>query len=670
MEFNRMQLITPFLKSITLLISSFLLHYPLLAGNAVDANRLKNTYFDIVGKYQKNQQLVEQSWKELAALYTDSSRHYHTLDHIDHFYEELLLCQNDLQNWESVFLAMVYHDVVYVATNRDNEEKSAEMAARHLRRMGFDEAFIATCNQLIMATKSHKPTGNQTIDLFIDADMSILGLPLERYKRYVQQVHQEYSMVPNFAARRKVFLNTILKTDRIFITPFFFNRYEKAARYNLEQELTNFKGGRYVVVVSIDGFRPEFYLEEAYPTPNLKHFKANGVYALGVNGVFPTVTYPSHTTIVTGATPSVHGIYYNTPFEPTGVTGLWNSTYDLIKTRTIWQAAKNRGLRTASVSWPVTEGATSIDYNIPESFSLKDGLDRRRATSEHATPKGLFEEVQQHATGIMTAMDLNINYFKMDENIGRMAAYIIRTYKPNLMTIHLPTTDKAQHSQGRNGEDVKLALATADRAIGGILEAFKLAGIEDSATIIVTGDHGFVDTHTMLSPNTWLVAAGLLPVKLSPDSSWKAIFQATGGSAFLKVKDLKDKATIQKVYQLLRNQPASVQNMFSVLDGEALKQSGCDPDVVLALLPVQGVSMRGATNGPLMQRSVGGTHGYYPYFREIQTGFVAFGAGIGKAVIPVMSLTDVAPIVMRLLNVPFTTEQGTAIPGVFSEAGR
>ena len=423
---------------------------------------------------------------------------------------------------------------------------------------------------------------------------------------------------------------------------------------------------KYVVLVSIDGFRPDFYLNDEYPTPNLKNFKANGVYAQGVNGVFPTVTYPSHTTIVTGATPAVHGIHYNTPFEPNGVTGLWNSKFNLIKTKTIWQAAKEAGLKTASVSWPVSEESLVIDYNIPESFTLKDGLDRRKPTSEFATPKGLFEEVQEYATGKMTAMDLNINYYKMDENIGRMAAYIMRTYKPNLLTLHLPTTDKAQHSQGRSGNDVKLALATADRAIGGILEAFKLAGIQDSATIIVTGDHGFVDTHTTMNPNTWLVKAGLLPTKLSSDSTWKAIFQATGGSAFLKVKNKNDKASIQKVYDILNSQPESVKKQYKVLDGEALAKSGCDPDVVLALLPVQGISMRGNTTGPLMFKSVGGTHGYFPNFKEIQTGFVAFGAGIGNTVIPEMSLTDVAPIIMQLLNIPFESATGIAIPGVFS----
>jgi len=77
----------------------------------------------------------------------------------------------------------------------------------------------------------------------------------------------------------------------------------------------------HVVLISIDGFRPDFYMEEKWPAAHLKWMAARGAKAEGVRGVFPTVTYPSHTTIITGAKPGRHGIYYNSPFEPKGQTG-------------------------------------------------------------------------------------------------------------------------------------------------------------------------------------------------------------------------------------------------------------------------------------------------------------------------------------------------------------
>src|ERR1700712_333889 len=83
---------------------------------------------------------------------------------------------------------------------------------------------------------------------------------------------------------------------------------------------------RHVVLITVDGFRPDFYLDPSWNTPNLQQLKKDGVFADGVNSVFPSMTYPSHTTIVTGVHPAQHGIYFNNMFEPNGPTGkmYWN----------------------------------------------------------------------------------------------------------------------------------------------------------------------------------------------------------------------------------------------------------------------------------------------------------------------------------------------------------
>ena len=182
---------------------------------------------------------------------------------------------------------------------------------------------------------------------------------------------------------------------------------------------------KHIIIISVDGFRPDFYLDEKWPAPNLQYIYRNGTSAKGVTSVFPSVTYPSHTSIITGVPPAVHGVFYNTPFEPLGATGLWNSEYETITAESLWDATKKAGLTTASVSWPVSIGAP-VDYNIPEAFILENPLDRRIPTSKYATPAGLFEEVQQKATGQMEAIDLNINHLKIDENLGRIAAYLFK----------------------------------------------------------------------------------------------------------------------------------------------------------------------------------------------------------------------------------------------------
>src|ERR1700722_11452551 len=68
----------------------------------------------------------------------------------------------------------------------------------------------------------------------------------------------------------------------------------------------------HVIVISVDGFRPDFYLDSSWQAIRIRAFIVEGVFGKGGNRVFPSFAYPSHTTMVTGVQPAVHGIYYNT----------------------------------------------------------------------------------------------------------------------------------------------------------------------------------------------------------------------------------------------------------------------------------------------------------------------------------------------------------------------
>jgi predicted AlkP superfamily pyrophosphatase or phosphodiesterase len=423
---------------------------------------------------------------------------------------------------------------------------------------------------------------------------------------------------------------------------------------------------KYVVVISIDGFRPDFYKEASWATPNLQQMKNNGVYADGVNSVFPSVTYPSHTTIITGVLPAKHGIYCNEPFEPDITTGRWNWEADLIKSPTLWQAVHKAGLTSAAVSWPVTVGA-SIDYNVPEIWTLGKNADNVKLRRENTTPKGLFEEIEKNTTGKLTSDDFNADYLSMDENIARIGAYIIKTYKPNLTAIHFVCVDHFEHSEGRDGPMVRKAVEQADCGVGRILEALKAAGILDSTAIIVTGDHGFVDIHTALCPNVWLAQNGLIST-VNGKRAWKAIFQTSGASAFLHLADNNDRKTLDSVKNILDNLPSSIKKMFRVINKSELEKSGSDPNAFLALSPIQGVSMNGSTDGPDIKPAHGGTHGYFPDFKEIQTGFIGYGPAFNKGeVIPVMGLEDIAPIVSELLQLNFKSPDGVLYLGILNK---
>ncbi len=124
-----------------------------------------------------------------------------------------------------------------------------------------------------------------------------------------------------------------------------------------------------VVLISVDGMKPEYVTQAAQhglKIPVLHDFLVHGAYAQGVIGVIPTVTYPSHTTMVTGVWPSEHGVIDNTIFDPLlQHPNTWYWDFADIKVPTLYTAADAAGIKTANVGWPVTVGAP-IDYNIAE----------------------------------------------------------------------------------------------------------------------------------------------------------------------------------------------------------------------------------------------------------------------------------------------------------------
>jgi len=409
---------------------------------------------------------------------------------------------------------------------------------------------------------------------------------------------------------------------------------------------------KHVIFITIDGFRPDFYLDSEWQTPNLHALMNDGAYAKGVNSVFPSMTYPSHTTIVTGVQPVKHGIFYNNIFTPDGAPQqpYWQDSS--IHAPTIWKAAKAKGMTVASLYWPVSANAP-VDYNIPDIGGLGDGV-----REQYSLPKGFYAEVKKEVFGGADKIDNGKN-----QNIAKIAAYIINKSKPNLMTIHVFSVDGAEHSSGRSGAKVQEAVADADAAVGIIVDALKAAGIWDSTVLLVGGDHGFYDVKKTISPNVWLKEAGLLNDLKTGD--WKAQFNASGGSAYLYLKDPSDKTTADKVKSILDAQPDSVKQYYRIISREQMDKGGFNPHVAFALTGEHDAAFGGNTTGNAVRAGRGGTHGHFPDTKNIRTGLIAHGPGIRKgAVIEEMNLRDMTPIMVKLLGIPFGKVDGKIPAGL------
>jgi predicted AlkP superfamily pyrophosphatase or phosphodiesterase len=429
---------------------------------------------------------------------------------------------------------------------------------------------------------------------------------------------------------------------------------------------------RHVVLISIDGFRPEMFQDSTWPTPNLQWLMKRGVYARHMKSVFPAYTHPSHAAMETGALPARSGICFN---QPKNSHGEWYWYYDSIKAPTVWAAFRIAGLTTAAVMWPnVVDGP--ITYNLGEIWDVDHPNDRATPVRRHAIPKGIYEEIERNATGLLDSNCMNDETFRMDENTGRMAAYIFQTYRPNFLALHFACVDGFQHEYGRDHDSVRLAAAANDRAIGDVLDAIVHSGVKDSTTVIIVGDHGFSDFHEVFRPNMLIKSLG-------------GRFIAAGGSTFLYRKTGDNQPTdaqlIQQVKDSLDLLPKDKRDLFRIVDRRELDRLGADSAALMALAAKPGLVFSGAitksaivTQGPgtMIQQSPmegvfiqahGGHHGYDPNEPQMYTGFIAWGAGVAKGrVIPELSVVDIAPLVAALLEVPFTCPDGKLVPGILS----
>lgn len=432
---------------------------------------------------------------------------------------------------------------------------------------------------------------------------------------------------------------------------------------------------RHVVLISIDGFRPDMYQDKSWPTPNLQLMAQQGTYAKHLKSVFPAYTYPSHTAMVTGALPARSGICYN---QPKNSKGEWNWFMDSIKVPTIWQVLKKAGMTTASVEWPVSVGK-DITWDIPEIWDSgpDGGSDRITEARKYTTP-GLIEEVEQNATGKLDSNSMNEEYLSLDEQAARAAGYIFRTRKPALLAVHFACVDGMEHEYGRDHDSVRLAVACNDHAIGDILEAIQRSGLKDSTTVIVVGDHGFSTINQAFRPNLLIrdIDAG---------------FIAAGGSAFLyrfSTSKASKADLIKMVTGKLNTLPDEKRKLFRIVDRKELDQMGADSAALIALSAEPGLVFSGATkpgpaanHGPgtqIQQNELegvfypvsGGHHGYDPNNPQMYTGFIAIGAGIRRGgIVPELCVTDIAPLIARLLNVPLVCPDGKLVKGIVHENG-
>ena len=200
---------------------------------------LQQNFLSLLSNYTPNVHLMNELWTAIETPYTDKKRYYHSLQHLESLFVELIAIQNRIEQWEVVLFSLYYHDVVYEPLRSDNEEKSAIFSEQHLQQLHVPTLQIERIKQQIIATKSHAANADMDTNYFTDADLSILGQNWATYSIYLQHIRKEYAILPDFIYNRgrKKVLEHFLAMPRIYKTDYFFRRLEQQARHNLQQEV-------------------------------------------------------------------------------------------------------------------------------------------------------------------------------------------------------------------------------------------------------------------------------------------------------------------------------------------------------------------------------------------------------------------------------------------------
>jgi predicted AlkP superfamily pyrophosphatase or phosphodiesterase len=402
-----------------------------------------------------------------------------------------------------------------------------------------------------------------------------------------------------------------------------------------------------VIIVSIDGLKPETYTKAGPASvPAIRKIAAEGVYAEGVVGVFPTATFPSHTTLITGVLPAVHGIYVNRVLDPQDLSNqAWHWYAKEITVPTLPGAVRGRGLTAAAVSWPVSVDMEA-DYLFPEYRRPlhPEALLLFRALSR---PRSLFDDVEIDQ-GKPIALPLD------DRQRVAIATHILRVHRPHLLLLYLSEVDEAQHSYGPGSPEALASIAGVDRKIADLLNAIGAAGLRETTDVLVVSDHGFVPIRRQLQLNALFERERLLTTDgRGRLTAWDAYAQTSGGAAFVFLRNPEDLALQERVGATLARVAADEANgVARVLSRADLTRMGADPRASFAVLMRLGFYTGNATNALLGPPSSKGGHGFEPDQPEMHASFVAAGPHVPRAGdLGEIRMTQIAPTVAAWFGV-------------------
>jgi predicted AlkP superfamily pyrophosphatase or phosphodiesterase len=427
---------------------------------------------------------------------------------------------------------------------------------------------------------------------------------------------------------------------------------------------------RRALVISLDGLDVRYLQkrdEYGLKIPTLRRLMQDGVMAQVV-GVYPSMTYPSHTSIVTGATPERHGIYGNEIFETPdkAQTGNWYWYARDVRAETLWDAAARARLKTAMISWPVSAGAG--DYNFPEIFKIGGTREESlKVIKENALPHGLVADLERLDPELYS----HVSKDEGDDMRTRFAEYVISEKKPEVVLVHLFDLDHFEHDFGPFTPEAFAMLEKVDGYVARMLRASARGGTLSETAVFIVSDHGFLPVSKRIQPGVILARAGLVNLRRERDAQgversrvadWRAATYVNGGSCAVILRDKKDRDAYRKALAAFKEFiDGEGRGALRVIEEKEARRLGTNPNASLILEASDGYYFNsGYTGDAITPGKLKGQHGFLP--TRYYTSFIASGAGVGRrGQLGTIRLIDEGPTIARLLNLKLRNAQGRAL---------
>jgi predicted AlkP superfamily pyrophosphatase or phosphodiesterase len=418
---------------------------------------------------------------------------------------------------------------------------------------------------------------------------------------------------------------------------------------------------RMVILITIDGFPAWLWEDPSLPMPTLRKLAHEGASAKAMTISNPAVTWPNHTTLVTGVPPAKHGVLYNgLLLRPAGLPPKlepWKDKAALVRVPTVYDLAFKSGLTTAQVDWVPTTNSMTMTWEFPEIPNPDGVIEKDLAAAGVLDAAGFREFTKRNPTW-------------RDMVWTKAAVHIAATRRPNLLLFHLLVTDAHNHKYGPGSPPSHTAFAFADACVRELLDAIEAAGMKEKVTVFITTDHGFKTAKRIIRPNVLLRREGFLQLRGPAVAACDAYVSVLGGSAMVFATHPEKRATLLPRLKALLAKMEGIDRILEPEDYPALglptpKQNGQMGDLLLLAKAGYGfhVSALGEEAVTDLTPDVyAGHHGYLNSDREMDGVFFAWGRGIqpGARLERIANL-DVAPTVAALLGLEMKGVDGRVL---------